>query len=176
MYFYSMKKIMLCCCLVFAEGVCQAQFPANFIGEWKGKLQWIVTGKPVQEFTMQLKIAKRDSLNQYSWKIIYGDNDKDIRPYTLRAIDTAKNHWVIDEHNGIVLDNYVAGNCLQGSFTVLKNTIVDNYCIEDGKMKVQFFSIKQEEKNISGKGNEESPLVSSYRMAGYQHGWLEKVR
>ena len=31
-------------------------FPKSFIGNWKGKLQWFVAGKPIQEFTMQLRI------------------------------------------------------------------------------------------------------------------------
>ena len=171
-----MKKMTLFCLLLFAANFCQAQFPENFIGAWKGRLQWIVTGKPTQEFTMQLKVAKLDSAGQYSWQITYGDNNTDLRPYTLKAIDTSKNLWAIDEHNGIILDNYVAGNCLQGSFTVMKNTIVNNYCIENGKMRVEFFTIKLGDKKTSGKGTDDSPLVDSYRMAGYQHGLLEKVR
>ncbi|MBC7937057.1 MAG: hypothetical protein H7Y86_17040 [Rhizobacter sp.] len=171
-----MKKIVLLCLLAFATGLCYAQFPQNFIGEWKGKLQWIVTGKPLQEFAMRLRIAASDSLNRYIWHISYGDSNKDTRPYMLSLVDREKNHWVIEEGNGINLDNYVAGNCLQGSFTVMNNTIVNNYCIEDGKMRVEFFTIKLADKKTSGNGTKDSPLVDNYRMAGYQHGLLEKVR
>lgn len=152
------------------------EFPGMFKGNWKGKLQWIVPGKPAQEFTMRLNVVALDSLGLYGWEISYGDSSKDVRPYTLKAVDAGKGHWVIDEHNGILLDNYAIGNCLQGSFTVMGNTIVNNYCIENGKMRVEFFTIKLADKKTSGKGTEDSPLVDSYRMGGYQHGLLEKVR
>lgn len=149
-------------------------FPNSFIGNWKGKLQWIVAGKPVQSFTMQLSIQPTDTADQFTWQIIYGDSGKDNRPYILKPIDTAKGHWIVDEKDGIVLDSYVLGNCIQGAFTVLGNTIVDNYCIENGKMKVEFFSIKLGDKKQSGKGSDETPFVDSYRISSYQTGELTK--
>ena len=167
--------------LLFAAGQSHAQkksitFPRSFTGHWKGKLNWVRTGKPTQQFTMQLKIRPSANEGQYEWHISYGDSSRDERPYLLKpADDLHSDHWVIDERNGIILDNYVAGNCLQGSFTVLNNTIVNNYCIENGQMNVQFFAIKLGDKKTSGKGTDESPTVDSYRMTGYQYGMLEKV-
>lgn len=174
-----MKKI-LCVSLSFlivsmAAAQTTQEFPGTFKGNWKGKLQWNMPGKPVQEFTMQLNIFPLDSIGLYRWEIRYGDSSKDIRSYTLRPVDAAKGHWAIDELNGIVLDNYAIGNCLQGSFTVMNSTIVNNYCIENGKMKVEFFTIKLADKKTSGKGTDDSPLVDSYRMGGYQYGLLEKL-
>lgn len=164
-------------CLLFTLATAQkTAFPESFIGKWKGKLQWMVAGKPTREFSMQLNIQPADSAGQYTWQIIYGDGNKDNRPYLLKPVDTAKNHWVIDERDGILLDSYVFGNCIQGAFTVTDNTIVDNYCIENGKMKVEFFTIKLADKNQSGKGTEDVPYVNSYRIAGYQAGILEKVK
>lgn len=171
-----MKKILLLCLLLVVTTFCKAQFPKDFLGVWKGKMQWIVTGKPVQEFTVQLTIAETDSANWYKWYISYGDSASDIRRYMLSALDKQKNHWVIVEGNGIVLDNYVAGNCLQGAFTVMNNTIINSYCVDNGQMRVQFFSLKLDDKKTSGKDTEKSPLVDSYRMASYQHGLLEKLR
>lgn len=150
-------------------------FPASFTGHWKGKLHWVRAGKATQEFSMQLKITATDSADMFTWTIIYGDSSKDERPYILKPVDKTKNHWIIDEQNGIVLDNYVAANCLQGIFTVAGNTILDNYCIENGKMNVQFFAVKMADKTTTGKGTEASPTVDSYRMTGYQYGLLEKV-
>jgi len=125
---------------------------------------------------MQLKIRPSANEGQYEWHISYGDSSRDERPYLLKpADDLHSDHWVIDERNGIILDNYIAGNCLQGSFTVLNNTIINNYCIENGQMNVQFFAIKLGDKKTSGKGTDESPTVDSYRMTGYQYGMLEKV-
>lgn len=151
-----------------------ANFPKDFVGSWKGKLQWMVSGKPSQEFSMQLIILPADTAGQYSWQIIYGDNGKDNRPYLLKPVDTAKGHWVVDERDGILLDSYVHGNALHGAFTVQGNTIVDNYKVVGNKMQVEFFSIRLNDKRTSGKGTEETPSVDSYKISSYQTGELIK--
>lgn len=155
---------------------CDSIFPACFTGNWKGTLQWMVAGKPVKEFTMRLNIQPTDTAGQYSWQIIYGDDNKDQRPYLLKPVNESKGHWVIDEKDGILLDSYVHGNSIHGAFTVQGNTIVDNYTIIDGRMHVEFFSIKLDDKNRSGKGTTETPFVDSYRISSYQTGILLKVR
>lgn len=159
-----------------ANSVAAASFPQSFTGVWKGKLQWMVSGKAAQTFTMQLRIQPADTAGQYTWQIIYGDDNKDNRPYVLKPVDTTKGHWIVDERDGIILDSYVHGNALHGAFTVLGNTIVDNYKVEDNKMYVEFFSIRLAEKKQSGKGTEETPFVESYRISSYQSGVLRKVK
>ena len=149
-------------------------FPTSFIGNWKGNLEWMVAGKPTQTFAMQLLISAGDSSHQYNWKIVYGDKQTDIRPYTLKPVDTAKGHWIIDEHNGILLDGYVHGNSFHGAFTVQGSTIVDNYSLENGRIKVEFYNIKLADKKQSGAGTEDSPFVDSYKISSYQVGFLER--
>ena len=149
-------------------------FPANFIGRWKGKLQWMMPGKPAQEFSMQLIVQPTDSSGQYTWQIIYGDQGKDNRPYLLRQGDTSKAQWVIDEGDGILLSSYVLGNAIHGAFTVQQSTIVDSYRVEGDTMFVEFFNIKLADKQTSGKGTEETPFVDSYRVGSYQQGVLER--
>ena len=172
-----MKQIFiaLCCCLCISVSAQQATFPTDFVGNWKGKLQWMVAGKPTKDFTMQLKIQPADTAGQYTWQIKYGDDGTDDRPYLLKPVDTTKGHWIIDERDGIILDSYVHGNSIHGAFTVQGNTIVDNYTIENGKLLVEFFTVKLSEKNISGKGTTDIPFVESYKIAGYQAGTLTKV-
>jgi hypothetical protein len=167
--------LMLFVCIV-SSAQQQNNFPANFIGNWKGTLQWMVAGKPAQTFTMQLRIQPADTTGQYTWQIIYGDDNKDNRPYILKSIDTAKGHWVVDERDGILLDSYLHGNCLHGAFTVQGNTIVDNYCADGDTMQVEFFSIKLADKTPSGKGTDATPYVDSYRVSSYQKGVLKRVR
>jgi hypothetical protein len=178
----GMKKLLLFIVLSFSISVISAQnkadisFPGSFIGHWKGKLQWMIAGKPVQEFSMQLIILPADTAGQFTWQIIYGDEGKDNRPYLLKPIDTAKGHWIVDERDGIILDSYVHGNAMHGAFTVQGNTIVDNYRVEGDSMVVEFFSIKLGDKKTSGKGTDETPFVESYKMSGYQIGMLKKVK
>lgn len=168
---------LLCSSILLATtGIAQSQpFPASFTGNWKGTMQWMVSGKPAKIFSMQLRIHNADSAGCYTWQIIYGDDEKDNRPYLLKPIDTAKGHWLIDERNGILLDGFVHGNAFHGAFTVQGNTIVDNYTLlPDGRLQVEFFSIKLDEKRKSGNGTEDSPEVSSYPIRSYQTGILKK--
>lgn len=158
-----------------ATVTCTAPFPACFVGDWQGQLQWMVAGKPTQTLTMQLHVQPADSANTYTWQIIYGDKATDNRPYLLQPIDTAKGHWVIDEGNGIILDSYVNGYALQTAFTVQGNTIVNNYRVENGNLQVEFFSIKLNDKKTSGQGTEDVPLVDSYKVTSYQAGTLRKI-
>ena len=155
--------------------ICNDTFPKCFIGNWKGTLQWMVAGKTTQEFTMQLSIQPADTAGQYTWKVMYGETSPDIRPYILKPVDTSKGHWIIDETDGIILDSYVHGNSIHGAFTVQGNTIVDNYSIESGRMRVEFFSIKLDNKKQSGKGTATTPFVDSYFISSYQTGLLERV-
>jgi hypothetical protein len=153
-----------------------ASFPKDFIGYWKGKLEWRMAGKPSQQFSMQLIIKPTDTANQYTWQIIYGEDQKDNRPYLLKPIDTASGHWLVDERDGILLDSYVHGNAMHGAFTVSGSTIVDNYVVENGKMLVEFFSIKLGNKKQSGMGTAETPFVDSYQVNSYQTGVLKKIQ
>lgn len=175
----EIKVVYLLCLSLLSStiGVAQSQsFPASIAGKWKGTMQWIVSGKAAKTFSMQLRIHNTDSAGCYTWQIIYGDDEKDNRPYLLKPVDTAKGHWLIDERNGILLDGFVHGNAFHGAFTVQGNTIVDNYVLlPDGRLQVEFFSLKLDEKRKSGNGTEDSPEVSSYPIRSYQTGILNKL-
>ncbi len=164
--------------LVFLSGISYSQnsFPRDFLGHWKGQLEWRVAGKPTQKFNMQLIIKPADTLDQCTWQIIYSDKASDNRPYIIKPIDTTKGKWMIDEGDGIKLDTYIFGNCINGAFTVMGNTIVDNYCVDGNTMGVEFFSIKLGDSTLSGLGTKEVPSVSSYRIGSYQIGKLKRIR
>jgi hypothetical protein len=59
---------------------------------------------------MELRIHPADSINTWTWQIIYGSESEDNRPYNLIKKDTSGIHWVIDEKDGIILDQYWVGN------------------------------------------------------------------
>lgn len=180
-----MKKILLLTaisCLTFSlfaqkKAEKKYRFPSDFTGHWKGNLQWSQPGKkePVN-VNMELIILPADSALKYSWQLIYGKAGEDNRPYILRAVDTAKGHWVVDELNGIVLDQYWAGGKFCGAFTVQNSTIVNNYWIENGQLVVEFISLAAKPIATTGNGTEESPKVDSYRVSGYQRAMLSRIK
>lgn len=159
------------------NGTAQQNFPSDWLGNWKGELQWYKTGeREPRKVAMELRINRGDSINTWSWHIIYGTENPDSRPYKLVLRDSAKMHWVIDENNGIVLDQYWVANRFCGAFTVMGNTIVNQYWMEGDQLLVEFLSIGSKPVATTGNGTEASPAVDSYRVGGYQKAVLRRVK
>lgn len=172
-----MKGLFLASLLLFAGISLNAQnkFPEDFTGKWKGKLHWHRNGAEPQEVNMELYILpSKDSAGQYSWQLIYGTADTDNRPYILKPVDSAKGHWVIDEVNGIVLDQFWLANRFTGSFTVGTSTIVNSYYLQDGNLIVEFIAYSAKPSAKTGKGSEDSPFVDSYTIKSFQRAVLVK--
>jgi hypothetical protein len=172
-----MKKVsyfllsLLISCVAHAQ-----QFPTDFIGSWKGEIDWYQQGKKEpKKVSMQLRIQATDTAGQYTWQIIYGDKETDNRPYVLKSVDTAKGHWAVDERNGIVLDQYWIGNKLSGVFSVSGSTIFNSYWLEKGQLHVEFVSLPVKPLARTGVGTDDSPFVDSYPIKSFQHGVLKRV-
>ncbi len=173
-------KFLLLLLLVLTSKLVISQeitFPQSWVGNWKGELEWFRTGKKEsQKVNMELRIQRGDSTGNYTWQIIYGSAAEDNRPYLLKAKDITNGHWVIDELNGIILDQFWVGKKFCGAFTVMNNTIVNNYWIEDEKLMVEFYSISAKPIATTGSGTEESPSVDSYKIGSYQKAVLQRVK
>lgn len=155
----------------------QNSFPKSWEGQWRGQLQWFKTGqKDAQEINMELRIHATDKTNSWSWQIIYGDETKDNRPYLLTSNDSIGVHWLINENNGIVLDQFWVANKLCGAFTVQNSTIVNNYWMEDDKLIVEFYNVSAKPIATTGNGTNDSPKVDSYKIGSYQKAVLKRMR
>lgn len=183
-YFYPMRYIithllllLTLCSARNAAAQSSASFPKSWEGDWKGELRWYKTGSTEpQTVNMELRIHPGDSINTWSWQIIYGSASEDNRPYRLIMKDSAGIHWVIDELNGIVLDQYWVGSKFSGSFTVMKSTIVNSYWMEGDQLFIEFLSLGAKPLTTTGYGTEESPSVDSYRVTGYQKAILKRSK
>lgn len=151
-------------------------FPADFVGHWQGTLNWYTeeTATP-KLINMELHVQpSKDSAGHYTWNIIYGKATEDNRPYLLKPVDTAKGHWVIDEVNGIVLDQYWRGGKFSGAFTVGGTTILNSYWLEKGQLTLEFYSYPAKPVATTGQGTEDSPKVDSYHIRSYQKAVLSR--
>lgn len=152
-------------------------FPEGWTGTWRGELQWLKAGSSQpQKVVMTIQIKPGDSAGVYLWHLQYGADGSDSRPYILKPVDSSKGHWVIDERNGIVLDQFLLRNRLCGGFTVQNSTLINSYELEGGKLKVEYYTLAAKPLNTTGAGTEESPRVDSYRVSSYQYALLERVK
>lgn len=169
---YLLPLLTICFTHILAVAQSPA-FPQGWQGKWKGTLNWFKAGADTaQQINMELHILPDDSINSWSWKIIYQTPQPDQRPYTLKLKDAAKKHWIIDEHNGIVLDQFFVGNKLCGSFSVGSSIINNCYQLTENKLTVEFYTTSVKAMNTTGLGTEESPSVNNYAIYGYQHAVL----
>ncbi|MFK7970076.1 MAG: hypothetical protein AB8F95_06895 [Bacteroidia bacterium] len=108
------------------------QFPDDWLGTWKGTLRLERAGDTsAREFPMELRIQETDTTGNWDWIIIYGEGEKaDVRQYSLIAQDSALSHFVIDEHNSIVLDQYLVGNRMFSRFSVDSTMLTVVYRLE----------------------------------------------
>lgn len=166
--------LFLCCIMALSAA---GQFPQSWVGNWKGEMHWFKNGaKEPQKVPMQLRIGEGDSSGTYHWQILYGEAGADNRPYLLKAVNAAAGHWVIDERNGIILDQYWLANRLCGAFTVQNSSILNSYWLEGEQLHVEFYSLSAKPVRSSGEGTEESPKVDSYRAGSYQKAVLHRVK
>lgn len=171
-----MRKLLIVHALLLICLVSSAQqlsFPQSFVGNWKGTLAWNRPEKVPQQFTMRLNIQAVDS-GRYTWQIIYGDEQKDNRPYILMPVDTTKGHWQIDERNTIVLDGYFIGNTFSSVFAVSGSTIVSKYELTADGLMVSFTTYTTKPITTTGGTSKEIPPVDSYKVIGLQQGLLKR--
>jgi hypothetical protein len=148
-------------------------FPKNWIGKWKGNLSWFQGLQERQGVPMELHILPADSTDQYTWRIIYGTTGKDNRPYLLKPFNKERGHWLIDEQNSIVLDQFLLGNRFCGTFTVDGNTIMNCYELTGNNLLVEFYNFQEQPIVITG-GGDSIPKVKTYGMRSHQRAILKK--
>lgn len=147
-------------------------FPGDFTGHWKGTLLWYPSDKPVQSVEMQLIIQPLDTPGRYSWKMVYGKPGEDERPYTLLTVDSTKGHWVVDEHNGILLDGYWRGKRFTSVFSVQGSVITEVMWLENDALQVEFIMHTEVPVRESGGSSPDSPKAKSFPLRGYQRATL----
>ncbi len=152
---------------------------APFEGTYKGTLEIYQGAKVAHSLPMSLKILPVDSTT-WTFHITYHrDGKEDFRPYDIRLIDAEKGHYVIDEHNGILLDSYVNGNCLYEQFAIDNSGIIGTTCfLDDHQLSYELIPINMEPTRVSGdtiiKGDT-IPAVRSYQVYSTQKALLKRV-
>jgi hypothetical protein len=169
-------KIFLFLMFIIVSTWSHAQdFPAKFTGRWQGELLWYQQGKKdPQKVKMQLIIQPADTAGQYTWQLIYGDKNEDNRPYLLKPVDTAQGHWVVDERDGIQLDQYWLANRFTTSFTVQNSTILTSYYLQGDNLIAEFYAMGTKPVTTSGGTSQNVPSVTSFSIKNYQKAILTK--
>ncbi|WMX17227.1 MULTISPECIES: hypothetical protein [unclassified Aureispira] len=98
-----------------------AQFPEDWLGKYQGNLELFNAQKgKTMELPMTVIISETDTVNRWRWysKAIF--NGKEIiKDYALTRHDSMpKNHFIMDENNGILLDRILLDDAFYDYFEV----------------------------------------------------------
>ncbi len=111
----------------------KAAFPQTWEGRWKGEMS--VTGVPgTDRVGVELEIRPAPN-GRHSWSLRYEGQPE--RPYEMVPVDPARGHYVVDEHNGILLDSYYQDGVLLSQFEVGQNRVTARYELEGDRLSLE---------------------------------------
>ncbi|MBX7241575.1 MAG: hypothetical protein K1X92_07490 [Bacteroidia bacterium] len=159
-------------------------FPESWAGVWKGKLEIITAKGVVQTVDKELHIRKienekaEDTLRRWTWKIVYRINkdSTDERDYVLIEKDRAKGHYIMDEHNDILLDHYYLGGVLWSNFEVQGTRLTTISRMQGKKLMDEIIYGPTEPVQTTGGTSEEIPPVKSFPVKGVQRTVMKKAK
>lgn len=168
-----------------------AGLPDAWFGKWQGATEVIRPGGEVAgQFAMGLEIGPAPDQpaggpSVYTWAISYTQGQTtQTRPYLLRlATDESgaplPGHFVLDERNGILVDQFLVGRTMQGHFIVISQDLRQilharyELITHEGKpaieVEIATYDGNQARTSVLGEGG-----VESRRLMRIQRGILAK--
>jgi hypothetical protein len=150
--------------------------PAAWDGVWKG-MTVIDSGTPKpQQVPMELHVAAVADSSVKTWKILYGAGDgQSTRNYEIAPVPNEPGRFLVDEKNGLLLDNYLLGNVLLSQFTVSGNFVSTRFELRGDIIEVEmtiYDAKTPRQSKLTGAAIE----VNSYRWKSTQHGTLTRSK
>lgn len=159
--------------LLMAAAASAQNFPADFVGYWKGEMVEVEQGGKVEKLPVQVLIQPTDTLGQYSW-LMYSIK-RDSISFILRPIDSAQGQWGLSLR-GMLFHQYWLDGKLYGMYTIDPQTVHTTYWLDEGKLMMEFSSNDSRPFSTTGKGTSNSPFVETYRLQSVVKATLSKQR
>ena len=118
MRFLLISLLILLCSSIRAQENLEGQFPDDFLGIYKGDLE-INSPRGTNKVPMEFHLLATDIEGEYKYTLVYGEGkERQERKYRLLEKDPEQGLYVVDEKNGIILDDKVVGNRMYSLFEV----------------------------------------------------------
>jgi len=176
MKFIKLLLVFIICFPIFAFSQAQeeANFPDDYFGVYKGTLN-ISSARGPSTYPMEFHLLPTDTIGNYHYTLIYGEGDmRQERKYTLLATDADKGEYVVDENNGIVLDDKVVGNRMYSLFEVQGTILTTFITFEKDHMVFEIVATQKENSKTTIAENEDKTEVISYPISTIQRAVLIK--
>ncbi len=142
---------IITCCFTNLLAQDTFAFPHTWKGIWKGDLEIHTAKGLAQTVPMELHILPTDSINRFTWSIIYGeDKEAGKRPYELVILDAEKGIYAIDEKNSIQLEAYFIKDKFFSRFEVMGTLLLTSEQLVGEELIFEIIAGKIEPVSITG--------------------------
>lgn len=177
-----MKNYLLLVAIVLFSQISSGS-PSSFdgwLGQWKGVCKLTPPYNGVSRFNVSLKISRSEKADRFQWLWIYEaatNFQEEVRDYEMVAVDASKGYYVVDEHNGLLLDSFLDGNFLYSPFRINGKLITATYILS-GKNEMlmdmpSFDATPMRKTCVTGYPN---LCAESFRLRMSQRCTLKKVK
>lgn len=168
--------IIFCTFVNIAHAQSNAPILKDFLGKWEGTLNIYKQQNIVQSLPMRFQCQPTDTAHVYTWYITYGkDTIQGLRPYSIREKDGVNGQFIIDEHNGILLDAFLMDDRLISRFEVGDSQLTASYQVNGDTMIFEIIVNGKIPMAITGKNDDaQIPEVLSYKISGFQRAVLKR--
>ena len=177
---YFLQSVLIALVLFCSAGsmqAAQAGLPASWDGVWKGATTLSWADGRAEQVLMELEVSPLRGSNSKVWKVIYVFSDRrEVRNYEIRPVaGSGRGRFVIDEKNGFLIDNYLAGNILYSQFTINGNLVTTRFELQGQSMLVELtmFDVRSPRLTKLTGGSFE---VASFSPKYVQRGVLRRAR
>lgn len=123
-----MKKLLCLLFLLQANAIAQTSFGERCLGTWKGTMYIYGQGTLRDSVKVVLTVAPTQTPTAWTWHTQYLSEKMPMtKNYILRLKDAAKQQYVTDEGNDILLDDYLFGNKIYCVFETSGYVLTSSY-------------------------------------------------
>ena len=146
--------------------------PSAWEGTWKGVCQLDRTDGTRCEFAMELRIASPDSAGIRSWRIVYQDGLwRQEREHSLEPVLEDASHLVLDQGNGVQVDQYLVGDVLHAQQQLPGALIASRFELCEAGIEVEMVAYRVADARSSA-SHGKSMRVRSFGVRSVQRGRL----
>lgn len=173
-----LKILILLIFIIFSVFQVNAQntdLPDSWNGIWKGETKIEFANGKTENVGVELEIKPFENNPGKQWKITYVFSDrKEVRNYEIKTSGKSANHFVIDEKNGFLIDNFLIGNTLLSQFLINGNIVTTRFSLENKKISIEL--IMFDSKNVRNTKLTDGKFeIFSYQIKYVQRGILKAV-
>jgi hypothetical protein len=137
---------------------------------WRGDIEVLAGGKVTHRAQMELRIAPIAGSAAKSWTQTYGGQPP--RHYEIRPADASAGRFILDEKNGVLLEEQLVGDTLHSAFQVGDVLLTSRLQKRGDELVVEIATFAAATRNNVAAAK---PTAVALPFRSIQHGVLRRI-